>query len=369
MTESTKSLPSAAAEHQPGQAASIVVVNYNGRDLLADCLSAALPQANALGAEIVVVDNASTDASVQLVRERFPSVRVLEAPRNLGFAGGCNAGVRAATNDLVVLLNNDAVPDPGWLEALLAALDPPDVAVACSVVHDRDYAEAYALGTGSLSVLGHPIAGAMRQHDRPFYTTGAALALKRHVCGADPFPAGFFAYYEDVLLAWRLRLQGYQVARALGSHVQHLGSATASRMPERAFYLRERNKLITLLVCYEGRTLARLLPLYLLDGLVRLLEDAWAAANGRRAAQKGAPPFVGKYALLLRALGWLLLNADAVGRQRMEIQRERRVSDAAITPMLSGKIFDDIVTSQTHSLANRAALDYCRAAGIRTFEI
>jgi GT2 family glycosyltransferase len=354
-----------AARNEP--VASIVIVNYNGRKLLPACLVPVVHQAGRIGAEVVVVDNGSTDGSVDLVEREFPSVRLVREHRNLGFAGGCNVGVRAAAGATVVLLNNDAVPEPGWLEQLLKALAGPEVVVACSVVHDSNYPEPYALGTGGLSVIGHPIANAMHRPDQPFYATGASLAFKRDRCG-EPFDPVFFAYYEDVLLAWEVRLLGFHVARALASHVQHLGSATAQRDPARAFWYRERNKVLTLLLCYAWPTLFRLAPLYLFDGVARLLEDLWLAARGRSSGQAGAPPLMAKYALLLKALAWLLLHRRAIARRRTAIQRARRVDDAAITALLSSKIFDDVVPSRAHTLANRLARCYCGIVRIPTVE-
>jgi GT2 family glycosyltransferase len=351
----------------PGPTASIVIVSFNGRELLPACLEPTLAQATQHRAEVIVVDNGSTDGSVDLLRETYPAVRLIEATHNLGFAGGCNAGCRAAASNTIILLNNDAVPELGWLSGLIDALDEPNVAVACSVIHERDYPEAYALGTGALSVIGHPIAGAMQRPERPFFATGCSLAFKRSVCG-DPFDPIFFTYYEDVFLAWRVRLQGFVVARALGSHVQHLGSITAQRNPARAFSFRERNKLVTLLLCYQRSTLLRLLPLYAFDGLVRLGEDLVRAVRAMPSGQAGAPAFVAKYAVLLKALGWIMVHASTIAQRRAAIQQQRRVDDAAITPLLSAKIFDDVVPSRSHAIANRVARLYCRLASIRTVE-
>ncbi len=362
-----ESTPRSRHDIATSRAASVIVLNYNGRDLLPACLAPTLVQAEHIGAEVIVVDNGSSDGSVELLQRDFPTVRVIQAPRNLGFAEGNNVGVRAAESDTIVLLNNDAVPDAHWLTRLLAALDDPDVAVACSVVHDRDYAEAYALGTGSLSVIGHPVAGAMRRMDRPFYATGCSLAFKRSLCG-EPFDPILFAYYEDVLFSWHARLRGFEVARALGSHVQHLGSATARRDPGRAFFLRERNRLFTLLVCYEQSTLARLVPLYIFDALVRLGEDVYRALTGRPAAQLGAPPLARKYLLLLQAVAWLVQHGPAIADRRREIQRRRTLRDGAITPLLSAKVFDDVVPSRIHTVANHLARTYCRLARIHTIE-
>src|SRR5260370_36826317 len=117
------------------KACSIVIPNWNGRDLLARYL----PYVEAAVAgnpanEILVVDNGSTDGSVQFLRENFPSVKALALERNLGFGGGSNAGFQAAANDIVVLLNNDMRVEPGFLAPLLAGVTADKVfAVSCQI--------------------------------------------------------------------------------------------------------------------------------------------------------------------------------------------------------------------------------------------
>jgi GT2 family glycosyltransferase len=346
---------------------SIIIVSYNGRELLGPCLESTLPQAEAEGAEVVVVDNASSDGTAAFLRERFPSVALVRSARNVGFAAGSNLGARAAHGDRIVILNNDAIPDPGWLRELLAALEPDDVAVACSVVHDPRFPDAYALGTGSLSVIGHPIPNVVSDLDHPFYATGCSLAFKRSLLG-EPFDAAYFAYYEDALLSWRARLRGYRVARALGSSVQHQGSATARRMPDLATYYYERNKLLTLLLGYEPRTLVRLAPLYLFDALVREAEDWRLILTSPTLVFGRLTGVIRRYELVLRGLGWLIVNSKHVWRHRAAIQRERRVSDAEILPMLSAKVHDDYIHTRVHEAANRLARWYCRLVGVRTAE-
>jgi GT2 family glycosyltransferase len=347
--------------------ASIVIVNFNGRRFLGACLEATLAQAHAEGAEIIVVDNASTDGSQALVRAAFPSVRLIQIIRNVGFAEGCNVGVRAATGDPIVILNNDAVPDPGWLHSLLTALEPPDVAVACSVVHDPHFPEAYALGTGTVSVIGHPISRVLADLGQPFYATGCSLAYKRHILG-EPFEPIYFAYYEDLLLSWRARLCGFRVARALDSSVQHLGSATASRYPSITSFYYERNKLLTLLVGFETATLWRLAPLYGFDAALRLAEDLSLIARQPGAIHRTLPRVARRYAILARGLTWLFTHRDQVRHIRQRVQAGRRVRDDQITPLLSGKIFEDYVPTKAHSFGNSLSQLYCHWLGIVTAE-
>ncbi len=124
--------PSTAARHH---AVSIVIPNWNGRDLLAKFLPSVLTAAAAHpDNEVIVVDNASTDGSVEFLRERFPQVRILAFDRNYGFGGGSNRGFLAAKNDLVVLLNNDMRVEPDFLPPLLEPFADPEVfSVSCQI--------------------------------------------------------------------------------------------------------------------------------------------------------------------------------------------------------------------------------------------
>jgi hypothetical protein len=342
-------------------------VNYNGLRLLEPCLTETQAQASEVGAEVVFVDNGSEDTSVAFVRSRFPNVVVVESSTNEGFAGGCNAGVRAARARLIVLLNNDAVPKERWLERLLEAVQPADVAIACSVVHDTNYPAAYALGTGSVSVIGHPIPDVARDPAEPFYATGCSLVFKRDLLG-EPFDPVFFAYFEDTVLSWGARLRGLRVVRALGSAVQHLGSATASQQPTRSLYYYERNKVLMLLLCYERSTLWRLLPLYFFDGLIRVARDCWLVTKaGDKAAERGRATFR-RYLIVMRAVTWLAAHPATIARLREAVQRERKRDDRAITPMLSGKIFDDMQSTRGQKIANALSILYCRLVGIQTAE-
>ena len=134
-----KSIPSEAPPKSG--LASIVVLNWNGKDLLAQGLPSILEAVRVDGRphEVLVVDNGSTDGSLEFLKECFPEVRILALKENLGFAQGNNAGVRAAQNDIVVLLNNDMVVDPGFLGPLLRGFGPrhfcrfqPDLSPGCS---------------------------------------------------------------------------------------------------------------------------------------------------------------------------------------------------------------------------------------------
>jgi hypothetical protein len=346
---------------------SIVVVTYDGRSLLERCLPSVLEEARAQRAEVVVVDNGSADDTVSFINTTHPDVVLVRLEHNEGFAGGCNAGVRAARGETIVLLNNDALPRPGWLSELVEPLEHPEVAVCCSVIHDERYDAAYALGTGSMSVIGHPIPRVDLDVTRPFYATGCSLAFRRSLLG-EPFDPLYFAYYEDMLLSWRAHLAGFAVARAVESEVDHLGSMTARREPARMLFYWERNRLLTLLLCYETSTMLRLLPLYGFDCAARVLEDAWLVVKRPRCAAVAFRGVLMRYAASLRATGWLVAHAKLIRQRRAVIQDCRRVPDREITGRLSGKIFNDLVPTRGHRLANAISQAYCLMARIRTAE-
>jgi GT2 family glycosyltransferase len=232
--------------------ASIIVINWNGAAYLDACLKALLAQ-TAAGDEVLVVDNDSTDGSVELLRSRFPDVRLVRNARNLGYAGGANVGLRSAQGDLFVLLNPDVEVHPGWLRALMGALREEQVGVVgCKLYYPDGQTIQHAGG-----IITFPLATAdhygYRQRDEGQwdrerevdYVTGAALALRRDVLdGVGFFDEGFYpAYYEEVDFCFRARDAGYQVRyvpEAVATHHEHAALGEESYWYIRYFH---RNRL------------------------------------------------------------------------------------------------------------------------------
>jgi GT2 family glycosyltransferase len=208
---------------------SIIIPVWNGHEHLPACLDAILSQTNP-DDEVIVVDNASSDGSSALVRERYPQVCLIENEHNLGFAGGCNVGLQAALREHLVLANQDVTVQEGWLEGMLKALAPPEVGiVGCKLLYP-DGTIQHAGGIISYP-LGHPNHYGYREPDEGQwdeqrevdYVIGASLGLKRTVLNEiGLFDEGFFpAFYEEVDLCFRARAAGYQVVYtpdAVGIH-------------------------------------------------------------------------------------------------------------------------------------------------------
>lgn len=240
----------------------MIVVNYDGKELLDDCVESLLKQVYSGPLEILVVDNGSSDGSVQHLRDRWPEVKVEALPRNRGFAGGNNAGVEAATGDVIALINNDARAHPTWIargvETLRSAIDVG--AVASKIVSSDGSKIDYA--GGGLAFYGHgfnvggdqPDEG---QYDRPgetLFPSGCAMFMRRQLfLDVGGFDDEYFAFFEDVDLGWRLWLMGYRVLYEPSSLVYHRHHGTAKRFGyERERFLLERNALYTILKNYEG---------------------------------------------------------------------------------------------------------------------
>jgi hypothetical protein len=245
----------------PGTAdVSILVASFNTRELLARCLESALEAAQECGVEIVVVDNGSTDGSPAMVRERFPTVRVVENGANLGFAAATNRGIRSSSGRYVLLMNSDAALTPGALERLVALADatPRAAIVGARLVHpDGSFqashapfptllAEALILtGLGRLlrgpwyPSRGPEENGAPRPVD---YVAGACLLARRAAIDAvGMLDEGYFMYAEEVDWCYAMKRAGWQVwyePRASATH--HAGASSRCDQEREALLYRGR---------------------------------------------------------------------------------------------------------------------------------
>ena len=213
----------------------VVIPNGNGRHLLADCLGS-LRRQTFRDFRTLLVDNVSTDGSVEYVRAEFPEVAVLPLGRNGIFAATVNAGIRATSSELVVALNNDTEAEPTWLAELVAALDRhPDAAAATSKLLLFDRRDTLHSAGDFFGLDGMPGSRGVWTRDDGRYdgdelvfgASGAAAVYRRSaLADVGLFDESLGAYCEDVDLNLRLRLAGYQIAFAPRARVYHRLSAT-----------------------------------------------------------------------------------------------------------------------------------------------
>jgi len=297
---------------------SVIIVNWNGKVYLKDCLTSVLSQTYP-NYEVILVDNGSTDGSVSLIKESFPEIRLIRLDRNYGFAKANNIGIEEALEDklteYVALLNNDAYVDRRWLEELVTCAEKSEnVGMVASKILFAGLNTINSVGTivlkdGSAAHLGG------KETDRGQYDliketfapcAAAALYARRMLEDIGSFDEDFFAYMEDVDLGWRARLAGWKCTLAPNARAYHKHSATSKKHSEFKIYQIERNRVY--LVMYTFRESVR-------TEVSRYFENV---------------PISRIMRALLKAWFDALLSLKKCVRKRKIIQSRKRVSTKAI---------------------------------------
>jgi N-acetylglucosaminyl-diphospho-decaprenol L-rhamnosyltransferase len=287
---------------------SVVVVTHNSRAAVTAALPALIAQL-AAGDELVVVDNASTDGTIDAVREIAPGAVIVETGSNAGFAAAANVGARAAGGDLLLFLNPDATPAPGFVPAIRdSAFDAwMGLVMAGSAVNSAG---------GVLHFTGIAWAGEATVRE-PAFLSGACLALPRERFEAvGGFSGHYFLYHEDVDLSLRLRLAGARLGVEPAAVVDH--DYEFAKGPAKWRYL-ERNRWATILRCYPTRLLIALVPGLLATELALLV----VAAAGGWLPQK------------LAATGETLRALPRLARERRAVQATRTITDREFAAWLT----------------------------------
>lgn len=269
--------------------------------------------------DLVVVDNASAEGNADAIAERFPDVKLIRSPVNLGFAGGCNLGARHTRSRSLVFVNPDTVVEPGWIEALVAPLEADDRTglTTARILLMSDPQRLNTCGC-NIHLTGLTLCrgmGRLRdsypQRQPVGAISGAAFAIRTALFERlGGFDEEMFLYLEDTDLSWRARLGGWQTVYTPDSLVLHDYELRIT--PLKVFW-EERNRYLMLIKSLRWPTLLLLAPVYLLAEIITwmfvLLKDRPHAGNK------------------LRAYGWMLANWRLILRKRRETQALREVSD------------------------------------------
>lgn len=280
--------------------------------------------------EIILVDNASTDGSIEIVR-RFPVVRLIELDRNTGFAYGNNLAINAAASESewIALVNPDAFAEPRWLEALMLAAEahPEYDVFGSKLVNAGDPALLDGIGdachiSGLVWRRGHhlPVSAATANACEIFSACAAAALYRRSaLLEVGGFDEDFFCYVEDVDLGFRLRLAGCRCLYVPDSAVHHIGSATTGgQHSDFALYHGHRNLAWSFLKNMPGVLFWLLLPIHVAMNLVSII---WFI-------------FRGKGGVILRAKRDAFLGVPLMWRKRLAIQKARIASISEIWCLL-----------------------------------
>jgi GT2 family glycosyltransferase len=354
---------------------SIIVPNWNGEEHLADCLSSLKQQDYGGPIEVVVVDNGSTDGSVQLLKQEYPWVKLVRLATNVGFAGACNRGAREASGEIALFLNNDTKVGAAWARELAGCFDEADVAAAGAKILDWEGKRIDFVG-GTLSFFGHAHQISQGENDHGqfdvsrniLFPCGGAMAVRRDVfLEAGGFDEDYFIYFEDVDVGWRLWLMGHRIVFCPTAITYHkLSSTRPRRVAESTKLLYERNALATITKNYDDASLARILPAALLLCSARFLSFAEIDEHlYRPEAWRGRlrrPPdteTVSRVALAhLVAVEEYGRSLDLVFQKRAHVQAKRRRLDRDILPLFG----DPFLPALLDSDRERRAIEALRQA-------
>jgi len=303
---------------------SVIVLTINGQERLPVCLGAL--HNSGLAVQVVLVDNGSTDSTVDRARGSWPDVDVISNAVNEGFAGGCNQGAEVARGRYLLFLNDDALVGPSTLLELVRAADADAIgAVWQPPILSADglrWDSAGSMFTGA-GLLWHDaadlmVADAPRGDRRIFAAKGACLLVRRSSFEeVGGFDASFFAYYEETDLCWRLALRGHAIRLvAAAAPVLHVGGVTAGGLFDvtELDFMFFRNRLTSILTLPGPRTLASVLPLHLgaIGGLLLV-----ALMTGHHARARG----------IWQAVLWVPRHRRLLSARRRRIQSTRLATD------------------------------------------
>jgi len=262
----------------------IAILNWNGKALLEKFLPDVVRHSQGI-ADVYVIDNNSTDDSLEFLASAFGSVRVIKNMDNYGFARGYNEGFKCIEADYYVLLNSDVEVTENWIQPVIALMDSDPEIAACQPkilnYKIRDEFEYAGAGGGFIDKWGYPFCrgrmfdsyekdrGQYNDTREIFWASGACLFIRsRMFAETGGFDEDFFAHMEEIDLCWRIRNMGFKIRYCAESTVYHVGAGTLARMNPRKTYYNFRNNL--LLICKNHASEYFYLKLFLracMDGL------------------------------------------------------------------------------------------------------
>ncbi len=240
---------------------SIIIPHYNGEDLLYNCIDSIYKNISIKDFELIVVDNASTDDSINRIKSNFQNVKIISSNSNLGYSGGCNLGATHASGKYLLFLNNDTEHSNEWIEKLVYFLDSNSKIAAVQPkilnIHNKKLFD-YAGGAGGFidkfcfpfvqGRIFHTLEEDHNQYNNPsriFWASGAAFMIRSNIFKTlEGFDKVYFAYMEEIDLCWRAQAMGYKIYSVPDSFVYHYGKQTIKENTIKSHYLNHRNSWI-----------------------------------------------------------------------------------------------------------------------------
>jgi len=305
---------------------SVVVLNWNGRRYLQDCLPSIKKQSYR-DFEIILVDNASTDGSVGYVKKNFKNIKVIQNKTNVGFCRGNNLGIENSMGDYIFILNNDTRLDKNCLKELMNSVNRnPHTGMLCPKISYHDTKETDSLG---LVISKSGLSKDIKDYKtKPFCPCGGAAFYKREMLediklDDDYYDSDYFIYMEDYDLGFRARLRGWECTAVPKAIVYHLHGATMKNQPDKSVYLGIRNRLYTIIKNYPSKFLIKYffhIKILHFVIFVRYL-------------------FKGKLLIFLKAYYDFIRSFPRLIKKRRLIQKRKKISNKELDKLFEDSIF------------------------------
>jgi GT2 family glycosyltransferase len=315
---------------------SVVVLNWNGQQVVEKCLKS-LQEQTYDPLELIVVDNASTDGSAELVRKRFPAVNVIVNKTNLGFGGGNNVGIQASQGRYIMMLNNDTRLDPHCIEELRRGIEENDRYGACASKILLEY-EDNLIDAAGIVICPDGLSigrGRLEKGDQyneeteVFFASDCACLYRREMLeDIGLYDEDFFAYADETDMGWRAQLAGWKCIYNPKAVVYHFHSASAGTYSPFKAYLVERNRIWVAIKSFP-------LPLLIFGQLYtfwRYLLQAYGALSGKGAAGRFTSDFskMELIKILIKVYLSLWKQLPLMLRKRRVIQKKKQISNLEV---------------------------------------
>jgi len=300
----------------------VLVVNYNGKKYLEQCLNSLLT-VEYPKLKVVVLDNASTDNSIEFVRKNYPNIETIQFDKNMGYAGAINLAMESVESEYVAFLNNDIIVEPNLLRHLISYMNMKRVAAVNPKILSLNNKEVINAAGGICDIYGlgwnrgidELDSGKYDVVEEVFYAIGAVLLTKKDVWNdVGPFDERFFMYGEDLDWCWRARVKGYRILYVPSARIYHYWHGSGGSMIK----FLENYWLASFLKNYSLKTILVLIPRYL---SLKFLEAIWLMKNRKDINEKFA---------VFRSFLWNLVMFRDTWARHLLVQASRRVSDKEI---------------------------------------
>ena len=306
----------------------VVIVDYNGRDVLPACLTS-LATTVAPGIPLTVIDNASPAPSGESVPDNFRNrIEIIRSEKNEGYAGAIFRAWTIGNEKYLIIANNDIEFTPGWLDALVDTAENSGAYAVSAVIEHENESDLEKSTNASLNPLLYLIPGIFTDRTKAVYPSGACFLLRRdRNLKSPPVDPYYFLYFEDVYIGFLLRALGKAVVQCPDAKVRHVGRHSVSKSnPNFVAFLQERNRLLTQGLFFDCPAFFLMAPMFLLDSLFKPLEciyrkkPFWATAS---------------------AHWWFLFNWIAIWKKHIALRKLPDFRAARIFPFMTSKVLPD----------------------------